>query len=85
VGYWLVHIVFPPIGLQTPLAPWVLSPAPSLEALCSIEGALLGLAECYMYCGLRVVLGILYFLANIHLSVSTYHAYNWGSRFLYSG
>jgi hypothetical protein len=22
-GYWLVHIVVPPIGLQTPLAPWV--------------------------------------------------------------
>jgi hypothetical protein len=27
-GYWLVHIVVPPIGLQTPLAPWVLSLAP---------------------------------------------------------
>jgi hypothetical protein len=26
-GYWLVHIVVPPIGLQTPLAPWVLSPS----------------------------------------------------------
>jgi hypothetical protein len=24
-GYWLVHIVVPPIGLQIPLAPWVLS------------------------------------------------------------
>ena len=23
--YWLVHIVVPPIGLQTPSAPWVLS------------------------------------------------------------
>jgi hypothetical protein len=22
-GYWLVHIVVPPIGLQTPSAPWV--------------------------------------------------------------
>jgi hypothetical protein len=29
-GYWLVHIVVPPIGLQTPLAPWVLSQAPPL-------------------------------------------------------
>jgi hypothetical protein len=29
-GYWLVHIVVPSIGLQTPLAPWVLSLAPSL-------------------------------------------------------
>jgi hypothetical protein len=27
-GYLLVHIVVPPIGLQTPSAPWVLSPAP---------------------------------------------------------
>jgi hypothetical protein len=35
-GYWLVHIVVPPIGLQTPLAPWVLPLAPSLGALCSI-------------------------------------------------
>jgi hypothetical protein len=35
-GYWLVHIVVPPIGLQTPSAPWVLSLAPPLVALCSI-------------------------------------------------
>ena len=35
--YWLVHIVVLPIGLQTPLAPWVLSLAPSLGALCSIQ------------------------------------------------
>jgi hypothetical protein len=27
-GYWLVHNVDPPIGLQIPLAPWVLSLAP---------------------------------------------------------
>jgi hypothetical protein len=32
-GYWLVHIVVPPIGLQIPLAPWVLSLAPPLGAL----------------------------------------------------
>ena len=36
-GYWLIHIVVPPIGLQNPLAPWVLSLAPSLGALCSIQ------------------------------------------------
>ena len=36
-GYWLVHNVDPPIGLQIPLAPWVLSLAPSLGALCSIQ------------------------------------------------
>jgi hypothetical protein len=35
-GYWLIHIVVPPIGLQTPLAPWVLSLDPPLGALCSI-------------------------------------------------
>jgi hypothetical protein len=28
--YWLVHIAVAPLGLQTPLAPWVLSLAPSL-------------------------------------------------------
>jgi hypothetical protein len=36
-GYWLVHIVVPPIGLQTPSTPWVLSLAPSLGTLCSIQ------------------------------------------------
>jgi hypothetical protein len=36
-GYWLVHIVVPPIGLQFPLASWVLSLAPPLGALCSIQ------------------------------------------------
>jgi hypothetical protein len=32
-GYWLVHIVVPPIGLQFPLAPWVISLAPPLQAV----------------------------------------------------
>ena len=32
-GYWLVHIVVPPIGLQIPLAPWGLSLVPPLGAL----------------------------------------------------
>jgi hypothetical protein len=36
-GHWLVHIVVQPIVLQTPLAPWVLSLAPPLGALCSIQ------------------------------------------------
>ena len=36
-GYWLVRIVVPPIELQIPLAPLVLSLAPSLRALCSIQ------------------------------------------------
>ena len=34
-GYWLVHIVVPPMELQTPSVPWVLSLAPSLGTLCS--------------------------------------------------
>jgi hypothetical protein len=33
LGYWLVHNVVPPIGLQIPLAPWVLSLAPPLGVI----------------------------------------------------
>jgi hypothetical protein len=36
-GYWLVHIADPPIGLLTLLSPWILSLAPPLRALCSIQ------------------------------------------------
>jgi hypothetical protein len=36
-GYWLVYIVVPPMGLQTPSAPWVLSLAPPLGTLCSVQ------------------------------------------------
>jgi hypothetical protein len=36
-GYWWVHIVIPPMGLQTPSTPWVLSLAPSLGTLCSVQ------------------------------------------------
>jgi hypothetical protein len=36
-GYWLVHIIVPPIGLQIPLAPSILSLAPPLGALWSIQ------------------------------------------------
>ena len=32
-GYWLVHIVAPPMGLQTLSPPWLLSLAPPLGAL----------------------------------------------------
>jgi hypothetical protein len=38
-GYWLVHIVVPPMGLQTPSAPWVLSLAPPLGTLSSVQWA----------------------------------------------
>jgi hypothetical protein len=36
-GYWLVRIVVSPMGLQTPSAPWVLSLAPPLGTLCSVQ------------------------------------------------
>jgi hypothetical protein len=36
-GYWLVHIVVPPVGLQTLSAPWVPSLAPPLGTLCSVQ------------------------------------------------
>ena len=36
-GYWLVRIVLPPMGLQTPSAPWVLSLAFPLGTLCSVQ------------------------------------------------
>ena len=36
-GYWLVHIVVPPKGLQTPSALWVISLAPPLGTLCSVQ------------------------------------------------
>jgi hypothetical protein len=35
--YWLVHIVVPRIGVQPPLAPWVLSLAPPMGVPCSIQ------------------------------------------------
>jgi hypothetical protein len=35
--YWLVHLVVPPMGLQTPSALWVLSLVPPLEILCSVQ------------------------------------------------
>jgi hypothetical protein len=40
-GYWLAHNVVPPIGLQIPLAPWLLSLAPPLGAFVSLESNLL--------------------------------------------
>jgi hypothetical protein len=36
-GYWLVHNVVPPIGLQISLAPWILPLAPPLGDLWSIQ------------------------------------------------
>jgi hypothetical protein len=42
-GYWLVQIDFPRMGFQTPSAPWVLSLAPSLENLCSIQSVIVSI------------------------------------------
>jgi hypothetical protein len=36
-GYWLVHIIVPPIELQITSAPWGLSLAPLLGTLCSVQ------------------------------------------------
>ena len=36
-GHWLVHIVLPPMGLQTLSAPLVLSLAPPFETLCLVQ------------------------------------------------
>jgi hypothetical protein len=36
-GYWLIHITVSPMGLQNLSVPWVLSLAPSLGTLCSVQ------------------------------------------------
>ena len=36
-GHWMVHVLVPPIGLQTPSAPWLLSLAPLLGLASSIH------------------------------------------------
>jgi hypothetical protein len=48
-GYWLVHIVVLPIGLQIPLVPWVLSLAPPLGALWSIQQLTVSIYFCVCY------------------------------------
>ena len=45
-GYWLVHIVVHPMGLQSSSAPWVLSLALPLGTLCSVQW----LAESFHFC-----------------------------------
>ena len=52
VGVWLVDIVVLPVGLQTHSAPWVLSLAPSLGTLCSVQW----LAESIHLCICQVLL-----------------------------
>jgi hypothetical protein len=45
-GYWSVHIVVPPMGLQTPSTPWVLSLAPSLGILWFDQGMTVSIHFC---------------------------------------
>jgi hypothetical protein len=45
-GYWLVHIIVLPIGLQKPPGPWVLSLAPPLGALWSIQSLAVSIHFC---------------------------------------
>jgi hypothetical protein len=42
----MVHIVVPPMGLQSPSAPGVLSLAPSLGTLCSVQWMAVSLHFC---------------------------------------
>jgi hypothetical protein len=44
--YWLVHIIVPPMELQTPLAPLVLSLVPSLESLCFVKWMVVSIHFC---------------------------------------
>jgi hypothetical protein len=44
--YWLVHIVVPPMGLHTRSVPWVISLAPPLETLCSIQKMTMSIYFC---------------------------------------
>jgi hypothetical protein len=52
--YWLVHIVVPSMRLQTPSAPWVLSLAPPLGTLCSVQW----MAVSIHFCILSALLGL---------------------------
>ena len=45
-GYWLVHILVPLGGLQTPSAPWVRSLTPSLGTLCSVQWLAVSIQLC---------------------------------------
>jgi hypothetical protein len=54
-GYWLFYIVVPPMGLPTPLAPLVLSLAPPLGTLCSVQW----LAESIHLCICQAILLLL--------------------------
>jgi hypothetical protein len=57
-----------------------------VKNLSGTEASSLGLFFFFNFLGsVRCILGILYFLANIHLSVRTYHACHFGSGLTQSG
>ena len=45
-GYWLVHILVHPMGLQTPSAPEFLPLAPPLGTLCSVQWMAMSIHFC---------------------------------------
>jgi hypothetical protein len=45
-GYWLVHIIVPPMELQTPSTPWVLSLTSSLGTLCFVQWMAVSIHVC---------------------------------------
>ena len=49
-GYWLVHIVVSPMGLQTPSVPRVLSLASSMGTLCSVQWMAVSIHVCICQC-----------------------------------
>jgi hypothetical protein len=45
-GYWLAHIIVPPMELQTPSAPWILSLAPLLWIIYSVQWMVVSICLC---------------------------------------
>jgi hypothetical protein len=56
--YWFIHIVVPPMGLQTPSAPSVLSLISSLGTLCSVQWLAMRIHLCISGSGQQALLGI---------------------------
>ena len=60
-GYWLVHIVVPPIGLQTPLDPWVLTYSSSY-----IRGPVIHpIADCFCFLSIFQVLQCAFLIVHV--------------------
>ena len=86
------HLILnPPIPLPTPLPPSFLSSSVSLHnyfipLISAIQAFLLIPFFLFSFCeSEEYSMGILYFIANIHLYVSTYHACPLGTRPPHSG